>query len=222
MNVHSNEKYYVRFMKKQKVLRKIVVVLGSVLIAAILMFVVRRPIMRVFGNYLIQEDELSQCEALFVLSGNPKDRAMESARLLKAGYAPKIVCTGESVHRILLVVGDSTDEADLSRMELLDAGIPENQIEVLHIGTSTREESEAILAYCKIKGLKKIMVVSDKFHTNRIDYAFRNVFEDAGIQLVLRGCPSTAYSESNWWANEEGLIMVNNEYIKLMYYYIKH
>lgn len=222
MNLHLNEKYYVRFMKNQKGLRKIVIVLGVILISLLLTYVIRRPILRVFGNYLIQEDELSQCDALFVLSGNPKDRAMESARLLKAGFAPKVVCTGESVHRILLVVGDSTDEAGLSRMELLAAGIPENQIEVLHIGTSTREESEAILAYCKIKGFKKIMVVSDKFHTNRIDYAFRDVFEDAGIQLILRGCPSTVYSESNWWANEEGLIMVNNEYIKLMYYYIKH
>jgi len=222
MNLHLNEKYYVRFMKNRKGLRKIVIVLGVILIASLLTYVIRRPIMRVFGNYLIQEDELSQCDALFVLSGNPKDRALESARLLKAGFAPKVVCTGESVHRILLVVGDSTDEAGLSRMELLAAGIQENQIEVLHIGTSTREESEAILSYCKTKGLKKIMVVSDKFHTNRIDYAFRNVFEDAGIQLVLRGCPSTAYSESNWWANEEGLIMVNNEYIKLLYYYIKH
>jgi uncharacterized SAM-binding protein YcdF (DUF218 family) len=222
MNLHLNEKYYVRFMKNRKGLRKTVIILGSFLIAASLTYVVRRPIMRVFGNYLIQEDELSQCDALFVLSGNPKDRAMESARLLKAGYAPKVDCTGESVHRILLVVGDSTDEAGLSRMELLAAGIPDNQIEVLHIGTSTREESEAILAYCKIKGFKKIMVVSDKFHTNRIDYAFRDVFEDAGIQLVLRGSPSNAYSESNWWANEEGLIMVNNEYIKLLYYYVKH
>ncbi len=222
MNLHLNEKYYVRFMKNRKGLRKIVIVLGVILIASLLTYVIRRPIMRVFGNYLIQEDELSQCDALFVLSGNPKDRAMESARLLKAGYAPKVVCTGESVHRILLVVGDSTDEAGLSRMELLAAGIPEAQIEVLHIGTSTREESGAILSYCKTKGLKKIMVVSDKFHTNRIDYAFRDVFEDAGIQLVLRGSPSNAYSESNWWGNEEGLIMVNNEYIKLIYYYVKH
>ena len=209
-------------MNKRKGFRKIIVVIGIILLALCIVYAARRPIMRVFGNYLIQEDELTTCEALFVLSGNPKDRALEAARLLKAGYAPKVICTGESVHRILLVVGDSTDEAGLSRMELLAAGVPDNQIEVLHIGTSTREESEAILAYCKIKGLKKIMVVSDKFHTNRIDYAFRDVFEDAGIQLVLRGSPSNAYSESNWWANEEGLIMVNNEYIKLMYYYIKH
>ncbi len=209
-------------MNIRKGFRKIIVVIGIILLALCIVYAARRPIMRVFGNYLIQEDELTTCEALFVLSGNPKDRALEASRLLKAGYAPKVVCTGESVHRILLVVGDSTDEAGLSRIELLAAGIPDNQIEILHIGTSTREESEAILAYCKTQGLKKIMVVSDKFHTNRIDYAFRDVFEDAGIQLVLRGCPSTAYSENNWWANEEGLIMVNNEYIKLLYYYIKH
>ena len=222
MNVQSNEKYYVSSMNKRKGFRKISIVIGIVLLAVCITYVARRPIMRVFGNYLIKEDELSTCEALFLLSGNPKDRAMEAARLLKAEYAPKVVCTGESVHRILLVVGDSTDEAGLSRMELLAAGIPDTQIEVLHIGTSTREESEAILAYCRIKGYKKIMVVSDKFHTNRIDYAFRDVFEDAGIKLVLRGSPSKAYSESNWWANEEGLIMVNNEYIKLLYYYIKN
>lgn len=217
-----SEKYYVSSMNKRKGFRIMSVIVGIVLLLVCITYAARRPIMRIFGNYLIQEDELTTCEALFVLSGNPKDRAMETARLLKAGYAPKAVCTGESVHRILLVVGDSTDEAGLSRMELLAAGIPDKKIEVLHIGTSTREESEAILAYCIIKGFKKIMVVSDKFHTNRIDYAFRDVFEDAGIQLVLRGSPSNAYSESNWWANEEGLIMVNNEYIKLLYYYIKH
>jgi uncharacterized SAM-binding protein YcdF (DUF218 family) len=131
------------------------------------------------------------------------------------------VCTGESVQRILLVVGDSTDEADLSRMSLLKFGVPSEKIESLHIGTSTREESDAILSYCKSKGFKKIMVVSDKFHTNRIDYAFRKIYEEAGVELILRGCPSTAYSEEMWWANEEGLIMVNNEYVKLMYYYIR-
>lgn len=217
-----SEKYYVSGMNKRQGFRKMSVVVGLVIVLVCITYAARRPIMRIFGNYLIQEDELTTCDALFVLSGNPKDRALEAARLLKSGYAPKVVCTGESVHRILLVVGDSTDEAGLSRMELLAAGIRDDKIEVLHIGTSTREESEAILAYCKIKGFKKIMVVSDKFHTNRIDYAFRDVFEDAGIHLVLRGSPSNAYSESNWWANEEGLIMVNNEYIKLLYYYIRH
>ncbi|MFM2286278.1 MAG: hypothetical protein RLZZ543_1775 [Bacteroidota bacterium] len=208
-------------MRNYPRLRKFLLIAGVFLLFMTVIYLARRPIMRVVGHYLIKEDALSQCDAIFVLSGNPNDRSKEAARLFKAGYAPYVVCTGESVQRILLVVGDSTDEADLSRMSLLKFGVPSEKIESLHIGTSTREESDAILSYCKSKGFKKIMVVSDKFHTNRIDYAFRKIYEEAGVELILRGCPSTAYSEEMWWANEEGLIMVNNEYVKLMYYYIR-
>ena len=208
-------------MRNYPRLRKFLLIAGVLLFCMTVIYLVRRPIMRVVGHYLIKEDALSKCDAIFVLSGNPNDRSLEAARLYKAGYAPNVVCTGESVQRILLVVGDSTDEADLSRMSLLKFGVPSEKIESLHIGTSTREESDAILAYCKTKGFTKIMVVSDKFHTNRIDYAFRKVYEEAGVELILRGCPSTVYSEEKWWATEEGLIMVNNEYVKLFYYYLR-
>lgn len=210
-------------MRNRPRLRKFLIITGTLLLTLLIVYVARRPIMRTVGNYLIEEDELSTCEALFVLSGNPNDRSLEAARLLKAGYAPYIVCTGEVVPRLFEVIGDSTtDEADLSRISLLDAGVPDSKIELLHIGTSTREESDAILAYCKNKGLKKIMVVSDKFHTNRINYAFRSIYDDAGVEMVLRGCPSTAYSEEMWWAEESGLLMVNNEYVKLVYYHLRH
>ena len=75
--------------------------------------------------------------------------------------------------------------------------------------------------YLKNK-IHKIIVVSDKFHTNRINYAFRSIFEEGGIEIVLRGAPNRAYEEQNWWANESGLLMVNNEYVKLFYYYIHY
>jgi uncharacterized SAM-binding protein YcdF (DUF218 family) len=210
-------------MRNRPRLRKFLIITGTLLFILLIVFVARRPIMRSLGNYLIEEDELSKCEALFVLSGNPNDRSLEAARLLKTGYAPYVICTGEVIPRLFEVIGDTTtDEADLSRIALLKAGVNDSNIVVLHIGTSTREESIAILEYCKQKGLKKIMLVSDKFHTNRIDYAFRDLYENAGIELVLRGCPSTAYSEDVWWAEEAGLLMVNNEYIKLIYYHLKH
>jgi hypothetical protein len=66
------------------------------------------------------------------------------------------------------------------------------------------------------------MVVSDKYHTNRINYAFRHLYKDAGIELILRGAHSSQYLENLWWASETGLLMVNNEYVKLIYYYIKY
>ncbi len=209
-------------MQNHPKLRRFLILVGIFLLCITVVYVARRPLMRAAGHFLVKEDSLALCDAIFVLSGNPNDRSLEAARLYKAGFAPRIICTGESIQRILLCVGDSTDEADLSRLALLDAGIPDEHIEALHIGTSTREESDAILVYCKARGLKKIMVVSDKFHTRRINFAFRKHYQDAGIELVLRGCPHTAYSEDLWWGTEDGLIVVNNEYVKLLYYYIRH
>jgi len=178
--------------------------------------------MRLVSNYLICEDTLQQSDAILVLSGNPNDRSIEAAKLLKSGYASKIICTGESVPRLFDVLDIQIDEADLSKRVLLEKGIPETRIECLHKGTSTREESQYILAICKERGYKRIIVVSDKFHTNRINYAFRQIYKDAGVELVLRGAPSTAYNENSWWASESGLLMVNNEYVKLIYYHIKY
>jgi uncharacterized SAM-binding protein YcdF (DUF218 family) len=98
--------------------------------------------------------------------------------------------------------------------------MPDSLIRVLKTGTSTREEAELILDYSRDLGLKKVMVVSDKFHTHRVEQVFRDKLEDAGIELVLRGAPSSRYSEDQWWAGEAGLLMVNNEYIKLVYYFL--
>jgi uncharacterized SAM-binding protein YcdF (DUF218 family) len=209
-------------MQTKKILRWCLWRLGIIAIIFLTVYLFRRPVMRAAGNYLICEDEIQQAEAIFVLSGGPADRAAEAARLLKKGWAKLVVCTGESVPSLFEVIGDSTDEADLSRMALEQEGVPNAQIIVVHEGTSTREESQIIATFCKSRGWKKIIVLSDKFHTNRIDYAFRGIFEEAGIELILRGSPSTAYKEENWWASESGMLMVNNEYVKLFYYYLHY
>jgi uncharacterized SAM-binding protein YcdF (DUF218 family) len=120
------------------------------------------------------------------------------------------------------VVNIKLDEAELSKRVLLEVGIPESRVECLHKGTSTREESEHILALCKQRGYKRIMVVSDKYHTNRINYAFGHLFKEAQVELILRGASSSQYREDLWWASEAGLLMVNNEYVKLIYYYIMY
>ena len=209
-------------MQTKKILRWCLVRLSILIVFVLVLILFRHPLMRTAGNYLIHEDDLAKAEAIFVLNGSPADRANEAAKLLKDQWADRIVVTGEQVPRLFEVIDVSMDEADLSKIALNRAGVSDKNIEVLHIGSSTREESKAILAYCQSKQIKKIIVVSDKFHTHRINYAFRDLFEDANIELILRGAPSSAYKEDLWWAEEAGLLMVNNEYVKLFYYFLKY
>jgi uncharacterized SAM-binding protein YcdF (DUF218 family) len=185
-------------------------------------WMLRRPLLRIVGNGLIDEDKLQRSEAIFVLSGNPEARAKEAARLYRSGYFKQMVCTGESVPELLESFDLNVKECELTRFKLLEFAVPESHISLLPVGTSTREECDAILAYCKINNLKNIAVLSDRFHTARMQYAFRKQFEQANISLSILGAPSITYDENWWWAKENGLIMVNNEYIKLLYYWITY
>lgn len=181
-----------------------------------------KSVLRGMGNYLIVQDEKEKVDAIFVLSGNSFDRGREAAKLYAEGWAPKVVCLGGEVNPALELYGINDLTAKMTEGVLLRAGVPSSAIELLPEGTSTFEEFEAITAYCQARGLDKIMVVSSLFHTRRIHRFFRLRLHLEGIDLVLRGSSETAFDESAWWKNEPGLIFLNNEYIKMGYYWLKY
>ena len=190
-------------------------------ILLLVLFLLRVPILRCIGNQLICEDKMEKVEAMFVLGGDPWDRGNEAVRLYKEGYAGKIICTGEIVPRLFLIAGIEYPESELTQMNIIAQGVPESNVELLCKGTSTKEESDYILDYCKEHHISNLAIISSKFHTRRIRHTFRKKFRDAGMQLIIHGAASSAYDEDFWWRSEEGLIFVNNEYIKLCYYWMK-
>lgn len=202
--------------------RKPLVALGIVLLLLVVLFLVRVPILRAVGNALICEDKVDRVEAMFVLSGGALDRGSEAARLYHAGIANTIVCTGENIPDDLHALGLDYPESEITKRDMMRSGVPDSAIVLLQKGTSTREEGQYILQYCQQHHLKRIMVVSDKVHTRRINRSFRANFEQAGITLLLHGAPSSSYNEATWWQYEYGLLAVNNEWIKIGYYWWKY
>lgn len=178
----------------------------------------RYPILRGIGNYLIVEDEIEKVDVIFVLGGASEERSLEAAKLYKEGWSKKIICTGEHIDKSLLLMDTSLTEAEITGFHLKNNGVPKNHIRYLNKGTSTREEANYILHLAK-KKYKKIMILSSKFHLRRVRRTFNKVFENSSVKLIFRGAPSTEYNEAEWWKYEKGLLMVNNEYVKLLYYW---
>ncbi len=175
------------------------------------------------GNYLIVEDPIEKVDAIFLLGGGPFDRGSEAGKLYNAGYTQKIICTGGQVSNLLKSLNMYHKEAEVAKMNLVkNNDVPGRHVVALSEGTSTKEESEIILRYCLEEGFKKVMILSSKFHTRRVNNVFRSLLEDAGVKVLIRGAPSSLYDESLWWESESGLIMVNNEYVKLGYYFLKY
>jgi len=196
--------------------------LGAVVLLLIAIWVFRVDILRGVGNYLDDSESPQPAQRIFVLGGGSFDRGHQAARLWYKGYSPRIICSGAPVSGTVKSLGLNYTEAQLTQKRIWGFDIDSLLVEAFDVGTSTMEESNFILDYCLEHNFNKIILVSDKFHTHRIKNVFEDKFEEAGIDIIYSGAPSSRYKESEWWRYEDGLIMVNNEYIKLMYYWWKY
>lgn len=202
--------------------RRWMVRMGFVFFLLMLAFFMRGRILGTAGATLVVEDEPEQVDALFVLSGNAYDRGREGAKLYNAGYTPKVVCLGGESNSALELYDINVSTADITKAVVMESKVPEQDIELLEKGTSTYEEFEAITAMCKARGWTKIMVVSSRFHTRRIHEFFRLRLHFEGIKMVLRGARDGIFEEETWWKSEPGMIFVNNEYVKLLFYWLNY
>lgn len=182
----------------------------------------RFALLRAIGDHLITEDPLRPVDEVFVLGGSIVDRGQEAARVHAQGISGRFIFTGAPVPTALQGLGIDSTEAECTRSEAVRAGLPVDQTVVLNKGTSTFEEAEALLAQAKADGADTVMVISSSFHLRRVGFVFRKRFKGSGITVLLHGAPATTFQEAQWWRSEEGLIMLNNEYVKLLYYHLKY
>lgn len=193
----------------------------SAIILLLLLFIFRNQILRSFSNYLVVENPYEYIETAFVLSGGAFDRGNETAILLNENKIGKAICTGENQPPDFKALHIEMLESELTRKNIIAQISDSTKVTLLKIGTSTFEESEAILAFCKAEKLTECVIISSKFHTRRIKNSFKKKFEKEGIKIYITGAASSSYEEDNWWKSENGLIALNNEYIKLLYYLVK-
>lgn len=207
-----------RRTKGRRWLLRAAIALGALLA----LWLLRHPVLRGIGGFLIREDPLGHADALYVLGGSPVERAAEGARLVNAGYAPFAVFTGAPVNEQLAAFGIDSCEAGIGGVIALAAGLPADRMLILREGTSTQEEALAIRAHAGAIGADTVIVVTTEFHTRRVSRVLRKALRGTGITAIVRGARSHRYVAERWWESEEGLIMVNNECVKLLYYAVKH
>ncbi|MEN9347654.1 MAG: hypothetical protein RLZZ77_1165 [Bacteroidota bacterium] len=208
-------------MKKwwQKKWVKALVIVSVLLIG---LFLFRNPILRGLGVYLVSDNPLEKTDAICVLGGNSFERGLEGAEVYKQFTGTPVIATGGNFPLQIQAFDTLMTEAQLTRLVLEKHGVPDSMIVTLNGSTSTMEESDEILAYCKEHQLKKITLISSTFHLRRIRWVFEEKFQEAGIEVRLHGATDKEFDAENWWKNEQGLITTNNEYIKLLYYIIKY
>ncbi|MCB0770625.1 MAG: YdcF family protein [Flavobacteriales bacterium] len=191
-------------------------------VLALLIWTVRFPILRGLGRFLIHADTECSADAIYVLGGSPYDRGTYAARLLQDGCAQIAYTTGSNIPSAFMAEGRIRTEADVTRSAAVQAGAASGSVLPFPYGTSTWEEAAGVLYHSRALGFDTIALVTTDFHTRRVRQVFQQRFAGSGIAVRVIAAPSSDYTVDEWFRSEQGLLMVNNEYVKTLYYAITY
>ncbi|MEI6312296.1 MAG: YdcF family protein [Bacteroidota bacterium] len=194
---------------------------STLLCIVISLYLFRISIFKSAAGFLIQEDKIpSSSQACYILSGNAFDRGNKAIELYKSNKVMHFYCSGENLSNDLKAFGINKKECALQKEYLVKNQVPDSCISLIEKGTSSYEELKAIDKYCHEHYIDRAIIVSSKFHTRRIQLILDKM--EAYTSFTVIGASSSNFKELEWWNSEYGLIALNNEYVKWMYYKLKY
>jgi uncharacterized SAM-binding protein YcdF (DUF218 family) len=194
-------------------------------LVCVLVYGLRAPILTGLANYLVSTDTpLVKADLIFVLNGDFNTRPFYTSDLYKQGLAPLVVIArAESSPAELLGLVDNPTDIAVEVMK--KQGVPAANIIVLEGDlpvTSTFDEAVALRNYVQTHNIRSVILVTSEFHTRRARWILEQELQGVPVSLEVAGAPHSRFDVSNWWQHEDGLIYLNNEYIKLFFYWFKY
>jgi len=211
-------------VRKRHTSRNWLVAGAILLLVPLLAFVFRASILTGVAEILIVNDAPHPADAIFLLNGDFNTRPFRAGDLYKQGLAP-VVVIARTEDSAAVKLGLIPNETDISVSILKRAGVPSDKIIVLPYPggvTSTFDEATALHGFMETAHISRIILVTSAFHSRRAKWIFERELSGLPVTLEMVAVPYTTFDQTNWWKNENGLITLDNEYIKLIFYYFKY
>ncbi|MEN9947990.1 MAG: hypothetical protein RL106_813 [Bacteroidota bacterium] len=207
---------------KKRVIKKRWIFLGICAMLILVIVLLRTWILIGIGQYLVADDQDFRSPHYAVLGGNSAERGHAAAWIASTQPSAQFITTGGNRPSQLAAIGINTFEAILTQKKMEQCGVEARRIQAITAGTSSKEEAEILLQHCQKHGISGITIVSGQYHLRRLRQTFEPLFRTAGIQIKFFGAIEKDFDPHHWWQSESGLIYTNNEYIKILYYWIKY
>jgi len=202
-----------------------VLLAGIVLVLLIaLAYAFRSQILTGMADLLVVNDPLQPADMIFVLNGDYNTRPFRASELYEQGLAPVIVIAKAEMLPAEKL-GLAPNDTDVSINVMKKLGVPPEKIVVLPVEggtTSTFDEAIALRQYIESHNIRSLILLTSAFHTRRAKWIFDRELAGLPVRLEVAAVPHYGFDESNWWQSEDGLITLNNETIKLAYYFLKY
>jgi uncharacterized SAM-binding protein YcdF (DUF218 family) len=176
-----------------------------------------------YAKLFVVDNATKGADMLIILGGNPFTRPHHGAKLYKEGYAPKVYLTTlkeQSVQRYPFL---------LEQTELYSKILQANNISPIWTipsrnggAMSTFDEAVDTAILLQETKIKKIILVTDLFHTARALRTFQKVFDAnnlSHITIEVSVATNNHFNQNNWWHYEAGIISIFLETLKSCVYF---
>jgi uncharacterized SAM-binding protein YcdF (DUF218 family) len=180
------------------------------------------------ARLLVVHSSLARADAIVVMSGSAtfRERAQHAAALFKEGRAPRIVLTNDHVKSSWSQKEQRNPYYyERSMDELRRAGVPDDRIAVIMVPIrSTYDEAVVLKDYSEANHLSSLLVVTSAYHSRRVFWTFRRVFEGSGKLIGIDPAEPRIESPAaaTWWLHRLGWEMVPKEYGKIFVYWLRY
>jgi uncharacterized SAM-binding protein YcdF (DUF218 family) len=180
------------------------------------------------ARFLIVRTGTQGADAIIVLSGSSayEERLKHAIVGYQQGRAPLVVLTNDGLKgRWSRRRQSNLYSYEHGRDALLEGGVHENRIVLLEQRvSSTYDEAFALREYARSNGLRSVLIVTSPYHSRRALWVFRRVVGAKGVVVEIDPV-APGYQSPNpawWWLTGRGWQHVGAEYVKLLYYLVRH
>jgi uncharacterized SAM-binding protein YcdF (DUF218 family) len=166
-------------------------------------------------------DAVGPADAVAVLGGGLETRPVAAAEYYRKGIVQKVLLS--NVRAPALSSDVLPSETELNRRVLISLGVPENAIELFGESlSSTYEEAAALRSWALRSHPRSLIVPTEYFSSRRVRWVLSRELADTGTQVQVPALDDPEYPRIEWWKNEKGFLVFQNEIIKFIYYRIKY
>lgn len=203
-------------------LARVALVAAAVVAIVSAAYVARARLLTGLAHLLTVDTVGPAADYIVPLGGGTDTRPFVAAALYKSQVAPKVLIF-EYASSEVIGMGLVLSQTELYRRVLEFEGLPHAAIQVIPGEVhDTWEEALAVRTVLPRRQPTRLVVVTSPEHTRRALWAFQKVF--AGMPVDVRMAPARhlTFDETNWWRDDEGVLVYLHEYLKLPYYWARY
>ena len=165
------------------------------------------------GAYLVVDNDPGRSDAIVVLGGGTQSRLNKAVSMFEETEGQPII----------LVDRTKGDWNHISK-DLCDKGTYDGRPVTCLTGSSnTVTDAQLSLVYCREHKIRKLVVVTDPYHSRRAKIIFHRIFKGSGIEtsVVHSGYYGNKLPpEQGWWKDGATMQTVWVEFGKVLYFLI--